>query len=124
LCARLSRSPSLNLSVVFRAGSQKNDFAGIVTANLAKSSGQNWGYLCWFCQQSTADDEMDSLLNQKQAAQVLGISVRTLERHRVAGTGPRWARLGRLVRYRESDLVEWIERNLRSSTSETVFASG
>jgi excisionase family DNA binding protein len=67
---------------------------------------------------------MDSLLNQKQAAQVLGISVRTLERHRVAGTGPRWARLGRLVRYRESDLVEWIERNLRSSTSETVFASG
>jgi predicted DNA-binding transcriptional regulator AlpA len=61
---------------------------------------------------------MDSLLNQKQAAHVLGMSVRTLERHRVAGTGPRWARLGRLVRYRQSDLDAWVERNLRASTSE------
>jgi predicted DNA-binding transcriptional regulator AlpA len=61
---------------------------------------------------------MESLLNQKQAARVLGISVRTLERHRVAGTGPRWARLGRLVRYRQCDLTEWVESNLRDSTSE------
>jgi predicted DNA-binding transcriptional regulator AlpA len=61
---------------------------------------------------------MDSLLNQKQAAYVLGLSVRTLERHRVAGTGPRWARLGRLVRYRQSDLTAWVESNVRLSTSE------
>jgi predicted DNA-binding transcriptional regulator AlpA len=61
---------------------------------------------------------MDSLLNQKQAAKILGLSVRTLERHRVAGTGPRWARLGRMVRYRQCDLTEWVESNLRSSTSE------
>jgi excisionase family DNA binding protein len=61
---------------------------------------------------------MESLLNQKQAARVLGVSVRTLERHRVAGTGPRWARLGRLVRYRQSDLSAWVEGNLRASTSE------
>ena len=61
---------------------------------------------------------MDSLLNQKQAAHVLGLSVRTLERHRVAGTGPRWARLGRLVRYRQSDLTAWVDSNLRLSTSE------
>jgi predicted DNA-binding transcriptional regulator AlpA len=65
---------------------------------------------------------MESLLNQKQAAQVLGISVRTLERHRVAGTGPRWARLGRLVRYRQSDLIAWVDSNLRSSTSEIVVS--
>jgi predicted DNA-binding transcriptional regulator AlpA len=63
---------------------------------------------------------MDSLLNQKQAARLLGLSVRTLERHRVAGTGPRWARLGRLVRYRQSDLTAWVESNLRASTSENV----
>jgi excisionase family DNA binding protein len=61
---------------------------------------------------------MDSLLSQKQAARVLGLSVRTLERYRVAGTGPRWARLGKLVRYRNSDLTEWVESNLRHSTSE------
>jgi predicted DNA-binding transcriptional regulator AlpA len=61
---------------------------------------------------------VDPLLNQRQAAHLLGISVRTLERHRVTGTGPRWARLGRLVRYRQLDLLEWVERSLRLSTSE------
>ena len=61
---------------------------------------------------------MENLLNQKQAARVLGLSVRTLERHRVWGTGPRFVRLGRLIRYREYDLKEWVDRNSRSSTSE------
>ena len=61
---------------------------------------------------------MDSLLDQKQAARILGLSVRTLERHRLAGTGPRYARLGRVIRYREIDLADWVESNLRNSTSE------
>ncbi len=61
---------------------------------------------------------MNSLLDQKQAAELLGVSVRTLERHRVAGTGPRFTRLGRLVKYRECDLLEWVNRGLRLSTSE------
>ena len=61
---------------------------------------------------------MDSLLNQKQAARILDLSVRTLERYRLAGTGPRFARLGRLVRYRQTDLGEWVNSNLRESTSE------
>jgi predicted DNA-binding transcriptional regulator AlpA len=67
---------------------------------------------------------MESLLNQKRAAQFLGLSVRTLERHRVAGTGPRWARLGRLVRYQQSDLTAWVDSNLRLSTSEMPNPSG
>jgi predicted DNA-binding transcriptional regulator AlpA len=61
---------------------------------------------------------MEALFDQKRAARILGLSVRTLERHRLAGTGPRYARLGRLIRYRQSDLEEWIDRNLRNSTSE------
>ena len=61
---------------------------------------------------------MDSLLNQKQAAKLLGLSVRTLERHRVAGTGPRFTRLGRLVRYRQVDLADWVDAGLRFSTSD------
>lgn len=63
---------------------------------------------------------MESLFNQRAAAQFLGISVRTLERYRVSGTGPRFCRLGRrLVRYREADLEEWVRRSLRASTSES-----
>jgi predicted DNA-binding transcriptional regulator AlpA len=61
---------------------------------------------------------MDALLDQKKAARILGLSVRTLERHRLAGTGPRYARLGRLIRYRESDIAEWVHGSLRTSTSQ------
>jgi len=65
---------------------------------------------------------MDSLLSQKHAARILSLSVRTLERHRLTGTGPRYARLGRLIRYRQNDLMEWVDQNLRNSTSENVAA--
>ena len=64
---------------------------------------------------------MDHLLDQREAALILKISVRTLERHRGAGTGPRFCRLGRLVRYRECDLEEWLGRSLHSSTSDSVL---
>lgn len=66
---------------------------------------------------------MDSLLDQKRAARFLGLSVRTLERHRLAGTGPQYARLGRLIRYRQSDLKDWVDSNLRNSTSEMSSAT-
>jgi predicted DNA-binding transcriptional regulator AlpA len=59
-----------------------------------------------------------SLISQKQAARILGLSPRTLERHRVAGTGPRYARLGRLIRYRQCDLSDWVESSVIRSTSE------
>jgi predicted DNA-binding transcriptional regulator AlpA len=61
---------------------------------------------------------MDQLFDQRHAARLLGLSVRTLERHRVAGTGPRFVRLGRLVRYREVDLADWVHGALRFSTSD------
>jgi predicted DNA-binding transcriptional regulator AlpA len=61
---------------------------------------------------------MNQLLNQRQAAHLLGLSVRTLERHRTFGTGPRFVRLGRLIRYRESDLADWVDGGLRFSTSD------
>ena len=60
---------------------------------------------------------MDELLDQKNAASLLRLSVRTLERHRLDGTGPRFCRLSRLIRYRQSDLSEWVENSLQTSTS-------
>ena len=36
----------------------------------------------------------------------------------------RYARLGRLIRYRKNDLIEWVDGNLRNSTSETDGAIG
>ena len=66
---------------------------------------------------------VEKLLDQKAAAHLLGVSVRTLERHRVAGTGPRFARIGRLIRYRQQDLADFVDCNLRISTSEGSAAT-
>jgi predicted DNA-binding transcriptional regulator AlpA len=67
---------------------------------------------------------MDELLDQKSAARVLRLSVRTLERHRLAGTGPKFCRLGRVIRYRESDLRDWIEASMHISTSDAEPSKG
>jgi predicted DNA-binding transcriptional regulator AlpA len=68
----------------------------------------------------TEANDLDSLLTQREAAPVVRLSERTLERHRVAGTGPAYVNLGRRVFYRRRDLAEWIERHVRHNTSETV----
>jgi len=63
-------------------------------------------------------DDPDTLLIGREAAAFLRLSERTLERHRAAGTGPRYIALGRAIRYRRSDVADWIERAARRSTSE------
>ena len=54
----------------------------------------------------------------KAAASYLDVADNTLEKWRVYGTGPRFYKLGRKVRYRRRDLDAWIESRLCSSTSE------
>ena len=67
---------------------------------------------------------MDSkfFLTQNEAAELLRISPRTLERHRVAGTGPRFVKAGRRVLYSQADLEDWTAANTFSSTSEAETA--
>jgi predicted DNA-binding transcriptional regulator AlpA len=54
----------------------------------------------------------------KKAAQLTGLSVRTLEKHRIFGTGPRYSKVGGRVLYTTSDVMEWIELGAKRSTSE------
>jgi predicted DNA-binding transcriptional regulator AlpA len=62
---------------------------------------------------------MRPLLTQREAAQSLSLSVRTLERLRCTGTGPAFVRLTRgRIAYRQADLEEWIANRVVSSTSE------
>jgi predicted DNA-binding transcriptional regulator AlpA len=63
-------------------------------------------------------ERLDELLTSHEAAAMLRLSQRTLERHRTAGTGARYIALGGAVRYRRRDLLDWIERAARQSTSE------
>ena len=96
----------------------KTDFTRIVRIEFLRADPIKQQHL-----NSAAMIPVDQLFDQKTAARLLGISVRTLERFRVAGTGPRYVRLGRLVRYRQQDLVDFVDRNLRRSTSEESTAT-
>ena len=53
-------------------------------------------------------------LSTRQAADLLGLSPRTLERYRGAGEGPPYMKRGRQVRYVRVDLDEWMEGGRRS----------
>jgi hypothetical protein len=64
------------------------------------------------------DLDLDTLLTGREAAALLRLSERTMERHRTAGTGPRFVRLSRAIRYRRRDLLDYIQRNVSHSTSE------
>jgi hypothetical protein len=48
------------------------------------------------------------------------LSRQALAIHRLKGTGPRYYKLGRLVRYRREDLDAWIAGRMRSNTSQTA----
>ena len=53
-------------------------------------------------------------LRTPEAARFLGLSGRTLEKHRTYGTGPRYSKLGGRVVYRLDDLQAWVERGAQA----------
>ena len=61
-------------------------------------------------------------LDTKQAAVYLGLSVKTLEKLRVTGRGPRYAKAGRRVIYDRRDLDKWVAARKRGFTGEWVDA--
>jgi hypothetical protein len=58
------------------------------------------------------------LLREAEAARRLGTSVRTLQKWRCNGNGPRFVRLSRAVRYDPADLDAFIAVGRRTSTSD------
>ncbi len=59
-----------------------------------------------------------SLLTVRQAGEALGVSKACLDGWRCRGGGPRYLKIGRLVRYEESALAAWLESRRRVSTSD------
>ena len=60
------------------------------------------------------------LLRTQEAARFLGISIRTLEKHRTYGTGPTYRKIGGRVLYTIRDLECWADIGTRKSTRETT----
>ena len=60
------------------------------------------------------------LLTTGQAARILQVSPKALEAWRYRGGGPLYCRISaKVVRYRLSDLEDWIAEHIRSSTSDS-----
>ncbi|MEL7277820.1 MAG: helix-turn-helix domain-containing protein [Pseudomonadota bacterium] len=57
-------------------------------------------------------------LRTPEAARFLGLSGRTLEKHRTYGTGPSYSKIGGRVVYAVDDLQAWVSRGDRRSTSD------
>ena len=51
----------------------------------------------------------DRAVGEKEAAQITGLSVRTLQARRYFGMPPKFLKLGRAVRYRLTDLEEYLD---------------
>ncbi len=65
----------------------------------------------------------DQWLSPQQLADELGCAVATVYRWNHFGSGPPYARLGRRVRYRRSDIEEWLESRMRNPLGEAAAAS-
>jgi predicted DNA-binding transcriptional regulator AlpA len=63
------------------------------------------------------DRQPFSYLTQSEVAALLRLSPRTLERHRLNGTGPAYTKLGRRVVYRREAIETWAAANTFTSTS-------
>jgi predicted DNA-binding transcriptional regulator AlpA len=60
-------------------------------------------------------------LSNDEAAHVLKLSPRTLEKFRVIGGGPRYRKLGRRVVYSVQDLETWADARACDSTSDYLI---
>ncbi len=61
--------------------------------------------------------DSDALLTEVYAADLLGLSSRTLQAWRTKGFGPAFVRAGRAIRYRRRDLIAWMDANTVASQS-------
>jgi len=64
-----------------------------------------------------ATDYLDGFISETIAADFLCQSIRTVQKWRVTGFGPKFYKSGRSIRYRRRDLLTWGDGRRRKSTS-------
>lgn len=71
------------------------------------------------------DDHLNRLINEHEAADYLGYSVRALQNWRHRGGGPPFIKVSsRTVRYRRRELDDWANARLVKSTSDAAARLG
>lgn len=52
----------------------------------------------------------DTLMNTRQLCKYLGVTMNSLCELRMRGTGPKFLRIGRHIKYRAKDVREWMNK--------------
>ena len=60
------------------------------------------------------EDTRPDLMTTREAAEYLRLKQQTLHNWRCLGSGPDFVKLGRCVRYRRSDLDQYLDRQTRA----------
>jgi len=66
----------------------------------------------------------EKLYTAKETAVRLKVSESFLAKKRVSGGGPKFIKVGRVVRYTDAAIYEYLSAQLRNSTSDTEPSSG
>jgi predicted DNA-binding transcriptional regulator AlpA len=62
---------------------------------------------------TTAGNESPRYLDEAEVAALLSLSPATLRTWRCLGRGPKFAKVGRSVRYRPADVHGWVAKQIR-----------
>jgi len=65
---------------------------------------------------NVASTQTAQLLDANRAAEILNMSPKTLANWRSLSRGPKFVKNGRLVRYTQADLDEYVRQNIHQST--------
>ncbi|MGI8989558.1 MAG: helix-turn-helix transcriptional regulator [Bryobacteraceae bacterium] len=58
---------------------------------------------------ATANNTLETLLNEHDVARVTGLSVASVRRWRLLRQGPKYLKIGAAVRYKPEDISTWLE---------------
>ncbi len=70
---------------------------------------------------SAAQCDQTPLKDKRFAAKYFDVSVGTVDRWIASGRGPRFIKVGNLVRFRIEDLADFVERNARGGQHQQVM---
>lgn len=62
--------------------------------------------------------EIETFLTGREAAEILKLSEQTLRIHRIKGGGVPFVKIGRNVRYRKSDIIDYVNARTFENTSQ------
>lgn len=60
------------------------------------------------------------LLREREVASILNVSIYKVQRMRITGDGPKFCKIGGCVRYRLSDIQDYIENQTIRSTVDRI----